>query len=97
MDERSYPLHRPVGCSHQMMGQGFMSGAALSRCAMVGGHTFLRDASPPWAWLLAGVVTVWISMDASLGYGILSSIAKPFFEGASAPTCPHAVTIRLRP
>jgi hypothetical protein len=54
MDERSYPLHRPVGCSHQMMGQGFMSGAALSRCAMVGGHTFLRDASPP-----LGLVTCW--------------------------------------
>jgi hypothetical protein len=41
------PLHHPMVCSRQMTGQGFLSSAALSRCAAVGGGAILGDAMPP--------------------------------------------------
>jgi hypothetical protein len=47
VDELAYPLYCPTTCSHQMRGQGFLSGAVLSRRAAVGDGTLLGDAKPP--------------------------------------------------
>jgi hypothetical protein len=40
------PLHCPTICGHQMRGQSFLSGAAISHRAAVGGGTFLGGAKP---------------------------------------------------
>jgi hypothetical protein len=40
------PLHRPMSCSHQMRGHGFLPGAILSHRVVVGGGTLLGDAKP---------------------------------------------------
>jgi hypothetical protein len=47
VDRLSCPLHHPTACSHQSRGQIFLSGAALSHRAIVGGGTFLEGAKPP--------------------------------------------------
>jgi hypothetical protein len=47
VDGLAYPLHHPMTCSCQSRGQGFLSGTALSHCAVVGGDTFLGDVRPP--------------------------------------------------
>jgi hypothetical protein len=46
-DGLTYPLHRPMACSHQTRGHGFMSSAALSRCAVDGDGAFSGGAKPP--------------------------------------------------
>jgi hypothetical protein len=47
MDGLACSLHRPMAYSRQMRGHGFLSSAALSRGAAVGGGAFLGDAKPP--------------------------------------------------
>jgi hypothetical protein len=47
MDGLACPLHHPTVCSCQTRGQSFLSGAALSRHAAMGGGAFLGDAKPP--------------------------------------------------
>jgi hypothetical protein len=40
-------LHRPTLCSRQTRGQSFLTGAAPSRRAALGGGAFPGDAKPP--------------------------------------------------
>jgi hypothetical protein len=47
VDGLAYPLHRPMVCGRQTRGQSFLSGAALSHCATVGGGAFPRGMKPP--------------------------------------------------
>jgi hypothetical protein len=47
VDVLACPLHRPTVCGRQMRGQSFLSGAAPSHRAIVGGGTFLGSAKPP--------------------------------------------------
>jgi hypothetical protein len=72
VDRLACPLHHPMACNRQMRGHDFMSGTALSHHTVVGGGAFWGMRSPQ-AWILAGVVTVWTPMDASLGHGALGS------------------------
>jgi hypothetical protein len=46
VDGLACPLHRHTVCNHQTRGQGFLSGAALSRCAAVYGGAFSEDMKP---------------------------------------------------
>jgi hypothetical protein len=46
VDGLACPLHRPMACSRQMRGQGFMPGATLSRRAVVGDGAFPGDVKP---------------------------------------------------
>jgi hypothetical protein len=46
VDKLACPLHCPTFYNHQMRGQGFLSGAALSCHATVGGGAFSGDAKP---------------------------------------------------
>jgi hypothetical protein len=46
VDGLACPLHHPMICGRQMRGQSFMSGAALSYHAVVGGGTFLGGVKP---------------------------------------------------
>jgi hypothetical protein len=43
----SLPLHHPMIYNHHTRGQGFLSGAALSHHAVVGGRAFPGHAKPP--------------------------------------------------
>jgi hypothetical protein len=47
VDGVACPLHRPMACSRQMRGQGFLLGAVLSHRATVFGGALLGDAKPP--------------------------------------------------
>jgi hypothetical protein len=47
VDGLACPLCRPTACNRQSSGQSFLSGAALSHHAVVGGGTFLDGLKPP--------------------------------------------------
>jgi hypothetical protein len=47
VDGLACPLHCPMVCNHQTRGHNFLSGAALSRCAAVGGGAFSGDVKLP--------------------------------------------------
>jgi hypothetical protein len=47
VDGLAYPLHHLMVCSRQMRGHGFLSSAAFSHRAAVGGGAFLGDVKPP--------------------------------------------------
>jgi hypothetical protein len=47
VDGLAYPLNRPMVYNHYMRAQGFLSGAALSRRAAMGGGAFPGDVKPP--------------------------------------------------
>jgi hypothetical protein len=46
VDGLAYPLHHHTTCSHQMRGQGVLSGVALSHHAAVGGGAFPGNVKP---------------------------------------------------
>jgi hypothetical protein len=43
VDRLAYPLHRPMTCSHQMRGQGLLSGTVLSSHVAMSGGALLGD------------------------------------------------------
>jgi hypothetical protein len=47
VDGIAYPLHHPTVCSHETREQGFLSDAAMSYRAAVGGGAFPGDAKLP--------------------------------------------------
>jgi hypothetical protein len=47
VDGLAYPLHHLVVYRRQMKGESFLSDAAMSHHAVVGGGAFLRGARPP--------------------------------------------------
>jgi hypothetical protein len=47
VDGIAYPLHHPTVCSHETREQGFLSDAAISYRAAVGGGAFPGDAKLP--------------------------------------------------
>jgi hypothetical protein len=46
VDGLACPQHHPTVCSHQTRGHAFLSGATLSRHAILGGGAFPGDAKP---------------------------------------------------
>jgi hypothetical protein len=55
VDGLAGPLHRPMTCSHQTRGHGFLPGAALSRHVAVGGGALLGDTQPLGLDICGGV------------------------------------------
>jgi hypothetical protein len=47
VDRLACPLHRPMVCSRQMRGHGFLSSITLSRCGAVADGAFPGDAKAP--------------------------------------------------
>jgi hypothetical protein len=47
VDGLACPLHHPMIYNHHTRGQGFLSGAALSHHAVVGGRALPGHAKPP--------------------------------------------------
>jgi hypothetical protein len=47
VDGLACPLHCPMACSRQTMGQSFLSGAALSHRAAVGNYAFQGGCEAP--------------------------------------------------
>jgi hypothetical protein len=60
MDGIACPQHRPTVYSHQTREQGFLSGAALSHHAALGGGAFSGMQSPQ-AWIFYAGLTIWVS------------------------------------
>jgi hypothetical protein len=52
VDGLAYALQRPMVYGHQMRGENFLSGAALSHCTILGGGTFLGTRSPEPGYLI---------------------------------------------
>jgi hypothetical protein len=52
VDGLAYPLHRRIACGCQTRGHSFLSVAALSHHAVVGGGTFSRVRSPRVGYLM---------------------------------------------
>jgi hypothetical protein len=57
VDGLTSSLHCPTACNHQMRGQSFQLGTALSHHTVVGGGAFLGMRNPQ-AWIFDGVLTI---------------------------------------
>jgi hypothetical protein len=60
MDGIACPQHRPIVYSHQTREQSFLSDAALSHHAALGGGAFSGMQSPQ-AWIFYAGLTIWVS------------------------------------
>jgi hypothetical protein len=73
VDGLTSPLHRPMTCSHQMRGQSFLLGAALSHRVTVGGGAFPGGGGVrgPQGYVFNGVLTIWVHVLSNLTWSKL--------------------------